>query len=62
MTKAEKLSELHKDWAEKNTCELKKTATQPVFGDGNPDADILLNGEAPGTNEDLQGKPFIGAA
>ena len=37
-------------------------ATQLVFGDGNPDADIVFIGEAPGKNEDLQGKPFVGAA
>jgi DNA polymerase len=41
---------------------LAKTATQLVFGDGNVDADIVFIGEAPGKNEDLQGKPFVGAA
>ena len=44
-------------------CEdLAKQATQLVFGDGNPDADLVFVGEAPGKNEDLQGKPFVGAA
>jgi DNA polymerase len=33
-----------------------------VFGDGHPDADIVFIGEAPGKNEDIQGKPFVGAA
>lgn len=47
---------------EKVTPKLKETATQLVFGDGNPDADILFIGEAPGKNEDQQGKPFVGAA
>jgi len=47
---------------EKVTPKLKETATQLVFGEGNPDADILFIGEAPGKNEDQQGKPFIGAA
>lgn len=42
--------------------ELAKQATQPVVGDGNPDADIVFIGEAPGKNEDLQGLPFVGAA
>lgn len=42
--------------------ELRKTATQLVFGDGNPDAELVFIGEAPGKNEDLQGKPFVGAA
>ena len=42
--------------------ELAKTATQLVFGDGNPEAEIVFIGEAPGKNEDVQGKPFVGAA
>ncbi len=42
--------------------ELAANATQLVFGEGNPDADIVLIGEAPGKNEDIQGKPFVGAA
>ena len=44
------------------TPDLKVQATQLVMGDGNPDADIVFIGEAPGKNEDLQGKPFVGAA
>ena len=48
---------------EANTCpDLAATATQLVMGDGNPDADIVFIGEAPGKNEDEQGKPFVGAA
>ncbi len=42
--------------------ELRDGATQLVFGDGNPDADLVFIGEAPGKNEDIQGKPFVGAA
>lgn len=42
--------------------ELAKGATQLVFGDGNPDTEVVFVGEAPGRNEDLQGKPFVGAA
>jgi uracil-DNA glycosylase family 4 len=44
------------------TPELKKQATQLVFSDGSADADIVFIGEAPGKNEDEQGKPFVGAA
>jgi DNA polymerase len=44
------------------TPELKEYATQLVFADGNPTADIVFIGEAPGKNEDLQGKPFVGAS
>jgi uracil-DNA glycosylase family 4 len=42
--------------------ELAQSATQLVFGDGNPDSSLVFIGEAPGKNEDLQGVPFIGAA
>jgi DNA polymerase len=42
--------------------ELRDGATQLVFGHGNPDSEIVFIGEAPGKNEDLQGKPFVGAA
>ncbi len=43
-------------------CVLCDGRTQVVFGDGNPDARVLVVGEAPGKNEDLQGVPFVGAA
>jgi DNA polymerase len=58
----ESLEEINKYWHKKNKCELKKTATQPVFGDGNRKAKIVFIGEAPGKEEDLSGKPFIGRA
>jgi uracil-DNA glycosylase family 4 len=41
-------------------CGLKATATQMVFADGNPEADIMIVGEAPGAEEDRLGKPFVG--
>ncbi len=48
---------------DKNICkDLAESATQLVFGDGSPDAEIVFIGEAPGKNEDIQGKPFVGAA
>jgi uracil-DNA glycosylase family 4 len=43
-------------------CALKETATNLVFGDGNPDARVMLVGEAPGADEDRQGKPFVGVS
>jgi DNA polymerase len=43
-------------------CSLHETRTQTVFGVGNPKADWLLIGEAPGHNEDIQGEPFVGKA
>ena len=43
-------------------CRLAKTRTQVVFGTGNPDADLMFVGEAPGRDEDLKGEPFVGRA
>ncbi len=43
-------------------CPLKRTATSTVFADGNPQARIMLIGEAPGEDEDRQGKPFVGVS
>lgn len=57
------LDTIEQEILDKNICpELKATATQLVFGDGNPDADIVFIGEAPGKQEDEQGKPFVGAS
>jgi DNA polymerase len=41
-------------------CPLAETRTQAVFGVGDPDADLMFVGEAPGKDEDLQGEPFVG--
>lgn len=63
MTKQQQLDDLKQQILdEKVTPELAKTATQLVYGDGNPDSEMVFIGEAPGKNEDLQGIPFIGAA
>ncbi len=43
-------------------CDLWKTRNNSVLGEGNPNAKILFVGEAPGFNEDRQGKPFVGKA
>ena len=43
-------------------CGLCETRTQVVFGMGHPKADLMVVGEAPGRNEDEQGKPFVGAS
>lgn len=43
-------------------CRLAETRTNVVFGAGDPQARLMLVGEAPGKNEDLQGEPFVGAA
>ncbi len=63
MSKQAKLDQIKADILKKNICpDLAKTAKQLVFGDGNPDAQIVFIGEAPGKNEDEQGLPFVGAA
>ncbi|KAF5413013.1 MAG: hypothetical protein C5S43_00990 [Candidatus Methanocomedens sp.] len=41
-------------------CELNKGRSTTVFGSGNPQADVVFVGEAPGRDEDLQGEPFVG--
>ena len=57
------LKGLKKECEKCKACELHKTRNNIVFADGNPDtAKIILIGEAPGENEDLQGKPFVGRA
>jgi len=43
-------------------CRLSETRTNVVFGVGRSDADVMMVGEAPGRNEDLEGEPFVGAA
>ncbi len=62
-TKQQQLEQIAADIVTNNVCpDLAKTATHLVFGEGNPDADIVFIGEAPGRQEDLHGRPFIGAA
>lgn len=62
-SKQQQLDAIKQQIVTDNVCpELAKTATNMVFGDGNPSAEIVFIGEAPGKNEDLQGLPFVGAA
>ncbi len=62
MEKVEALKQIHEKWFVDCKCELKKTATQPVPGNGNPESLIVFIGEAPGKSEDAPGIPFVGAA
>ena len=57
-----KWSELESRCAACRACPLGDTRTNPVFGVGNRNADLLFVGEAPGGEEDKQGVPFVGAA
>jgi uracil-DNA glycosylase len=59
---SEALIALKKEVSVCQKCELHSTRTQTVFGVGNPDADWLVIGEAPGADEDSQGEPFVGRA
>jgi len=56
------LTELSRQMASCQACELAQQRNKVVPGEGADDADLLFIGEAPGFNEDQQGKPFVGAA
>lgn len=56
------LKMLRKEIGDCCRCKLYKGRTQIVFGVGNPEADLVFVGEAPGRDEDLQGEPFVGEA
>lgn len=56
------LSELEKKINKCTKCNLGNTRSKFVFGTGNPNAEIMFIGEAPGADEDLQGLPFVGRA
>ncbi len=63
MNKARALEQLSQEIIDRDVCsELRQQATQLVMGDGSLDASIVFIGEAPGKKEDIEGKPFIGAA
>jgi len=61
-TKSEKLNKLKEKIQLIKNCDLKKSATNLVFSDGNINARIMIVGEGPGANEDAVGTPFIGRA
>ena len=60
--KADNLERLKKSISNIKNCSLKASATNMVFSDGNPKSKIMLIGEAPGSNEDQEGLPFVGRA
>ena len=60
--KADNLERLKKSISDIKDCNLKTSATNMVFSDGNPKSKIMLLGEAPGSNEDQEGLPFVGRA
>jgi uracil-DNA glycosylase len=62
MTMTLTLEELAREASTCTRCRLSQGRTQVVFGVGNPNADLMFIGEAPGYYEDKQGEPFVGAA
>jgi len=60
INKISSLEELKSYMSDFKGCELYKSSTNMVFSDGNPKSEIMLIGEAPGHDEDIQGKPFVG--
>ena len=60
INKISSLEELKSFMSDFKGCELYKSSTNMVFSDGNPKSEIMLIGEAPGHDEDIQGKPFVG--
>lgn len=59
---AEKLLQLQKEAVGCSLCELRKTCSQVVFGEGNFSTRLMLVGEGPGAEEDRLGRPFVGRA
>lgn len=62
MNKTEEMETISKQIQTCTSCDLSKTRTNAVVGDGSIHTNILFIGEAPGYNEDKQGKPFVGRA
>ena len=60
--KLKKLEALKENIQNIKNCNLKKSATNIVFSDGNPESKIMIIGEGPGANEDKAGLPFVGLA
>ena len=59
---AKALAEIRKDLGDCQRCPLHETRNKLVFGAGDPNADLMFVGEAPGGDEDRQGEPFVGRA
>ena len=59
---SDEVTEFYKSISLCKKCSLGDTRTKFVFGNGDPNADLMLIGEAPGEEEDLKGEPFVGRA
>ncbi len=58
----ETLEDIRRDLGDCHRCKLWSTRTNIVFGEGNPNAELMFVGEAPGADEDASGRPFVGRA
>jgi len=58
----ETLEDIRRDLGDCKRCKLWSTRTNIVFGEGNPNAELMFVGEAPGADEDASGRPFVGRA
>jgi uracil-DNA glycosylase family protein len=61
-SRSPRLDSLRREAAGCTACDLYRAATQTVFGEGSPRAELMLVGEQPGDREDLDGRPFVGPA
>jgi uracil-DNA glycosylase len=61
-SKEDRLNELRSRAERCSRCRLAGTRKTVVFGEGNPEAEVMFIGEGPGTKEDLTGRPFVGRA
>ncbi len=61
-TANETLEDIRRDLGDCQRCKLWSTRTNIVFGEGNPNAELMFVGEAPGADEDASGRPFVGRA
>lgn len=62
LSNQKRIQELYRQIRDCVKCSLHKTRNHFVFGEGNPEAQIMFIGEAPGRDEDLKGRPFVGRA
>ncbi|MDP8003283.1 MAG: uracil-DNA glycosylase family protein [Caldisphaera sp.] len=62
LDKAEKIKRLNSNIEKCKRCPLYKSRKNPVFGEGSINSKVMFVGEAPGRNEDLEGRPFVGSA
>ncbi|NOY63821.1 MAG: uracil-DNA glycosylase [Nitrospirae bacterium] len=62
LMKEKELLKLRKEIGDCRLCRLSEKRTNIVFGEGNPEAELMFIGEGPGADEDLQGRPFVGKA